>query len=275
MLINKKGTFVENKSEMKVYFSKYQGTGNDFVMLDNLNSQYDELSISQIQFLCDRRFGVGGDGLIKINSSPSLDFEVDYYNSDGSKSFCGNGARCAVAFAETLGIDVSNTTFTAIDGIHTASLNQSIVSLKMSDVSNFEKLEKDYVIHTGSPHYIQFVSDLNSKNIVDFGKEIRYSDRFKNEGINVNLTEVLEKNQLMVLTYERGVEDETLSCGTGVTACVLAYGIENNLQGQNTVYVKVKGGDLSVSFNSKGEGEFDSIYLIGPATFVFKGEINV
>ena len=275
MLINKKGTFVENKSEMKVYFSKYQGTGNDFVMLDNLNGQYDKLSISQIKFLCDRRFGVGGDGLIKINSSLSLDFEVDYYNSDGSKSFCGNGARCAVAFAETLGIDVSNTTFTAIDGIHTASLNQSIVSLKMSDVSNFDKLEKDYVIHTGSPHYIQFVDKVEQVDVFTQGKSIRNQDLFRLEGVNVNFVQVINENELFVRTYERGVEDETLSCGTGVTAAVLAYAYKQGFTDLGQIQVKTLGGSLEVVFQMLNKGQISNIQLIGPAKQVFKGEMDV
>lgn len=260
---------------MKIYFSKYQGTGNDFVMLDNLNGDYDALTIEQIKKACDRRFGVGADGLIKINRSEKADFEVDYYNSDGSKSFCGNGARSAVAFAETLGINIQNTTFDAIDGLHKASKQSDIVALEMKDVSAIEQLNSDYILNTGSPHYIQFLDDIQSKNIVQFGKEIRYSERFKTEGINVNLVQSITPFELIVNTYERGVEDETLSCGTGVTAAVLAFASATNLMNQNTVNVKVKGGDLKVSFNRINHSEFTSILLIGPAEFVFKGEMNV
>ena len=143
---------------MKISFSKYQGTGNDFVMLDNLNGQYDSLTIPQIQLICDRRFGVGSDGLIKINSHNSSDFEVEYFNSDGSKSFCGNGARCSVAFAETLGVNVSDTSFLGIDGLHKSSKNQDVISLEMGDVSEITKIENDFVIYTGSPHYIRFIN---------------------------------------------------------------------------------------------------------------------
>ncbi len=260
---------------MKIYFSKYQGTGNDFVMLDNLNGDYDGLTIEQIQKACDRRFGIGADGLIKINRSDKADFEVDYYNSDGSKSFCGNGARSAVAFAETLGINVQNTTFDAIDGLHTASKTSEIVALEMKDVTSIEKLDSDYILNTGSPHYIQFIEDIQSKDIVQFGKEIRYSDRFKADGINVNLVQSNSQFDLIVNTYERGVEDETLSCGTGVTAAVLAFALNSGLNNQNTVNVKVKGGNLKVSFNRINHSEFKSIQLIGPAEFVFKGEMNV
>jgi diaminopimelate epimerase len=260
---------------MKISFSKYQGTGNDFVMLDNLNGQYDSLTIPQIQLICDRRFGVGSDGLIKINSHNSSDFEVEYFNSDGSKSFCGNGARCSVAFAETLGVNVSDTSFLGIDGLHKASKNQDVISLEMGDVSEITKIENDFVIYTGSPHYIRFIDAINDLDIVQFGKKVRYSEEFKNEGINVNLVEIVNANNLIVNTYERGVEDETLSCGTGVTACVLAFAYQTQLLGEHKVSVKVKGGILSVFFNQETLGKFTTIHLIGPGQFVFSGEINV
>lgn len=260
---------------MTLNFSKYQGTGNDFVMLDNLDGNYDNLSIEQIQKVCDRRFGIGADGLIKINSHDTLDFEVDYYNSDGSKSFCGNGARCAVAFAETLGIDVKNTTFLGIDGAHQASKKNEIIFLKMGDVSDVRLKNEDYVIHTGSPHYIHFTTDLSLIDIVEYGKEIRYSQDFFEEGINVNIVEVISYNELKVNTYERGVEDETLSCGTGVTACVLAFAYQNDRMNDHIITVKVKGGILKVSFSQKEKGVFTNIQLIGPGEFVYSGEINV
>ena len=260
---------------MKISFSKYQGTGNDFVMLDNLNGQYDSLTIPQIQLICDRRFGVGSDGLIKINSHNSSDFEVEYFNSDGSKSFCGNGARCSVAFAETLGVNVSDTSFLGIDGLHKASKNQDVISLEMGDVSEIRKIENDFVIYTGSPHYIRFIDAINDLDIVQFGKQVRYSEEFKNDGINVNLVEIVDANNLIVNTYERGVEDETLSCGTGVTACVLAFAYQTQLLGEHKVSVKVKGGNLSVFFNQETLGKFTTIHLIGPGQFVFSGEINV
>ena len=260
---------------MKIVFSKYQGTGNDFVMLDNLSGQYDSLSINQIQFLCDRRFGVGADGLIKINSNSEVDFEVDYYNSDGSKSFCGNGARCSVSFAETLGLNVSKTTFSGIDGLHNATKKDGVISLEMLDVSDVISIGNDFVIQTGSPHYIRFVSSIKDVDIVEFGREIRYSERFKEDGINVNIVEIEGDNNLTVNTYERGVEDETLSCGTGVTASVLAYAFQNNLHGSHLINVKVKGGDLSVSFTQEKSGFFKNIHLIGPGEFVYSGEINV
>lgn len=259
---------------MLVQFYKYQGTGNDFVMVDNLSGEYDELTIEQIQFVCDRKFGVGADGLIKINRSENTAFEVDYYNSDGSKSFCGNGARCAVAFAGFLGVNVENIQFDAFDGVHVAAFNQLEVSLDMADVNSVKLIGQDFEIYTGSPHYIRFVDDLNNYNIVDFGKSIRYNDTYKTEGINVNLAQLITENKLEVLTYERGVEDETLSCGTGVTAAVLAYAFEKGLS-YGEVSVKVKGGDLKVAFSQVEKGVFRNVQLIGPAKYVFKGEIDV
>jgi len=259
---------------MNIDFSKYQGTGNDFILLNNLDGRYDGLSINQIDFLCNRRFGVGADGLIKINHSNIANYEVDYYNSDGSKSFCGNGARCAVAFASTLGFDAGNVTFDAFDGLHQAVFNGFEVGLGMSDVLRIDKKDDAYVLNTGSPHYIKFVDDLTVCDIVEFGKKIRFSDSFKEEGINVNLVQQLS-NGLQLLTYERGVEDETLSCGTGVTAAILAYADKINLLGEHKIDVKVKGGELSVLFNRSSDGRFNAIQLIGPAVFVFNGTIDV
>jgi len=259
---------------MLVKFYKYQGTGNDFVMVDNLSGEYDELSIEQIKFICDRKFGVGADGLIKINRSENAAFEVDYYNSDGSKSFCGNGARCAVAFADFLGVNVDNVQFYAFDGVHDAAFNQLEVRLDMTDVNSVKLIGEDFEIYTGSPHYIRFVDDLNNNNIIDFGKSIRYNDIYNLEGINVNLAQIIHENKLEVLTYERGVEDETLSCGTGVTAVVLAYAFEKGLS-DGEVSVKVKGGDLKVAFSQVEKGVFRNVQLIGPTKYVFKGEIDV
>lgn len=261
---------------MTLRFHKYQGTGNDFIMVNNLSGNYDNLSIPQISQLCDRRFGIGADGLIKINKHSSLDFEVDYYNADGSKSFCGNGARCAVLFAKSLGLDVASTNFLGIDGPHNALLDENgLVYLEMNDVQHLEILNDAYVLHTGSPHYVAFSDDLSNETIVSTGKEIRYSDVYKAQGINVNLMQVLEKNSISIATYERGVEDETLSCGTGATACAMVYAFANKLEGKQLIEVKVKGGNLKVSFIASLDGEFTDVRLIGPATFVYQGEVNV
>jgi len=260
---------------MKLQFFKYQGTGNDFVMLDNLDGRFDDITISQIRSLCDRRFGVGADGLIRLNSKQGFDFEVDYFNADGSKSFCGNGARCSVAFAETLGIDVSETTFYAIDGEHKAWKRNELVSLEMKDVNSLETIQEDVILNTGSPHYIHFEVDSEKLDIVSFGRSIRYSEPYLKEGINVNLVSVISAGTFSVQTYERGVEDETLSCGTGVTASALATAFKEKRFGQCAYDVQVKGGQLRVEFNRTDEFRFEGIRLIGPAEFVFKGSIDV
>lgn len=259
---------------MEIPFVKYQGAGNDFVMVDNRSGKWDHLSLNTIRNICDRRFGVGADGLIKINAHEELDFEVDYYNSDGSKSFCGNGARCAVAFARSKGINTAHVRFQAIDGPHEASQVGGIISLRMNDVSGISKTGKDYELYTGSPHYIRFIDDVNGFPVYKEGYAIRYSEPYNEKGINVNFTQVIGERQLYVLTYERGVEDETLSCGTGVTAAALAYAADKQLFGEQTVAIQTKGGQLQVTFNRHGENEFSDIFLIGPALRVFEGVYN-
>jgi len=260
---------------MKIEFHKYQGTGNDFILLDNLEGHYSSLTLPQIQFLCDRKFGIGADGLIKINANNNSDFEVEYFNSDGSKSFCGNGARCAVAFAETLGFSISETRFLAIDGLHIARKTGDLIALNMADVNHVQSAEKDFILHTGSPHYVKFVADLSSENVYTTGREIRYSEQFLKDGINVNLVEMQSDGSLKIATYERGVENETLSCGTGATASALVSSLIHNRIGSNSIRVAVKGGELRVNFINKDNAEFSEIQLIGPAVFVFKGEMNV
>ncbi len=260
---------------MNIHFYKYQGTGNDFVMLDNRSGNYDAVGIKEIQKICDRRFGIGADGLIKINEHPTLAFEMDYYNSDGSKSFCGNGARCTVAFANLLGINCDHVHFWAIDGKHSAKLSEQKVALEMKDVHEIHQIHQDFLLHTGSPHYIEFVENTELVEVFNRGKAIRNQDTFKLEGVNVNFVQIINENELYVRTYERGVEDETLSCGTGVTAAVLAYAQKKNISSTSTVKVKTLGGLLEVSFLPKGNGAFEEIQLIGPAVHVFKGEIDV
>lgn len=260
---------------MHIQFYKYQGTGNDFVMLDNRNGIYDSVGVNEIKKICDRRFGIGADGLIKINAHPTLTFEMDYYNSDGSKSFCGNGARCTVAFANFLGISTENVDFWAIDGHHSASLTEQKVALAMNNVSEIHEVASDYLLHTGSPHYIQFVDNVAQVDVYTRGNFIRNQDSFKLEGVNVNFVQVINEQELFVRTYERGVEDETLSCGTGVTAAVLAYGYNIGLKDKHTIRVKTLGGELEVVFRIQEQGQFDEIQLLGPAKQVFKGEIDV
>ena len=256
---------------MQIEFSKYQGTGNDFILIDNRQGQCDNLSQSDIQCYCDRRFGIGADGLILIQLCSESAFEMVYFNADGSQSFCGNGARCAVHFAGSLGIDTRSVQFKAIDGFHHAAQCGDEVKIHMQDVHEISNVNNDFILNTGSPHYVSLNADHSTENVVGLGKSIRYSERFKQEGINVNLLSV-EDEGIRVATYERGVEGETLSCGTGVTACALVYA---KLFPDNGRYVKVftKGGKLEVFWERNQHG-FEQIFLVGPATFVFHGKID-
>jgi diaminopimelate epimerase len=259
---------------MKIPFHKYQGTGNDFIMIDNLNCAYSFIGIEHIKLLCDRRFGIGADGLILINSHDSLDFEMDYYNADGTKSFCGNGARCAVQFYMSFSGPKDAFHFLAFDGEHAATLIDQEIALEMSPVHTIHRLDSDFVVNTGSPHYIQHVEHLNTMDVFSAGRSIRNSDRFIREGINVNFVDRLAEAHLAIRTYERGVEDETLSCGTGATACALVEGLNLGF-GTHTVRVDVLGGQLNVSFTRTEDEALSNIRLQGPATFVFQGEIDV
>lgn len=257
---------------MKINFVKYQGTGNDFVMLDNMTGEYDSLTLDQIRFLCDRKLGIGADGLIKLSKENSADFYVDYFNADGTQSFCGNGARCSTAFAKEIGLIKSTTTFNAIDGIHQAEIADGIVRLEMLDVAKIDQINQDFLVDTGSPHYVHFKSE-NDSDIVSYGKSIRYSERFEKEGVNVNYLIEKSNSEIRVETYERGVEDETLSCGTGVTACgLIQLEKQSNL---SRIEVETKGGNLSVEASSNGQGGFNNIWLSGPAISVYHGTIEL
>ena len=258
---------------MTFSFAKYQGTGNDFIMVDCTSAADFELTSEQISDLCDRRFGIGADGVILIFKHPTLDFTMTYFNSDGTQSFCGNGARCAVDFAKSLGLIKNKATFKAIDGVHEATIEGDLISLRMNDVPNFSKDDNAFIIDTGSPHYVKFVLDVDDENIVEFGKEIRYSSKYKKEGINVNLVEVVGENHLEMITYERGVEDETFSCGTGATAVALAFALVLDFDDIDVI-IDVKGGQLAVKAE-RFDSSFESIYLIGPAEKVFDGIISI
>ncbi|MDC3253058.1 diaminopimelate epimerase [Crocinitomicaceae bacterium] len=258
---------------MKICFSKYQGTGNDFIMLNNMDGVYNDLNIDQIRFLCDRRFGIGGDGLIKISRHEDCDFVVEYYNADGSQSFCGNGARCSVAFAMQSNIIGEKTHFMAIDGPHNAMIRGEYVHLEMLPVALIEQKNSDYIINTGSPHYIRFVDQVQQLNIVEFGQSIRYSPAYKDEGINVNIVVEIDDSSIEIATYERGVEAETLSCGTGATACALAFMDKNEIC-EAEVSVHTKGGRLTIKA-TRNEGCFNSIQLAGPAKKIFDGSIEI
>ncbi len=258
---------------MKIPFYKYQGTGNDFIILNNRNGEY-KLTTEQIRSLCDRRFGVGADGLMLLNSSAQYDFEMEYYNADGRESsMCGNGGRCLVKFAAQQGLRKNKYQFMAIDGVHEATIeDDGWVYLKMKDVHRITRFFNDSVLDTGSPHYVRHVADARNLNVYKEGKAIRYSDAYKEEGINVNFVEE-EDNNIFVRTYERGVEDETLSCGTGVTAAALVFA--HNETGFNRVNVSTPGGRLAVEFDKTGEDSFENIWLCGPAEFVFEGTIEI
>jgi diaminopimelate epimerase len=259
---------------MEINFHKYQGTGNDFVMLDNRDGKYNQLTIAQIQMICDRRFGIGADGLICINKHENYAFEVDYSNSDGSKSFCGNGARCSVAFAASLGVDCESITFLAIDGEHQAKLSDNTISIEMQNVLEVKEIDGDFELNTGSPHYIRFIDNNEIYNVVEFGRSIRYSSNYQENGINVNLVQQHGK-VINVATYERGVEDETFSCGTGVAASAIACAYKEKKLGFNEYDITVKGGKLKVSFFSENNLSFTNIWLSGSAEFVFKGTMHV
>ena len=252
-------------------FYKYQGTGNDFVMIDNRNLQFPK-DRNVIEKCCDRRFGIGGDGLILLEDHPTLDFKMVYYNADGRESsMCGNGGRCIIAFANFLEIFKNKTKFEAIDGLHEGELKNGIIRLKMTDVSEIKNIDQDHELNTGSPHFIKIVEKVESIDVFSEGKAIRNSERYLKEGINVNFVEKISENEISVRTYERGVEDETFSCGTGVTAAALVM-IKNN--DEKTIQVKTLGGDLKISAEKNGDS-FVNIWLEGPAVSVFKGKIKL
>ncbi len=259
---------------MNISFHKYQGTGNDFVVIDNRTRAFDTLTSEQVQFLCDRRFGVGGDGLMLLNTTAGYDFEMKYYNSDGAESsMCGNGGRCLVKFAAEMGMKKSNYHFKAIDGLHEASIEDNgWVRLKMNNVTSVTKTHSDHVLDTGSPHYVKIVADVEKMDVNKEGRAIRNSSAYKKHGINVNFVEIKD-GYIFVRTYERGVENETLSCGTGVTAAALVCA--HNDIGFNHIDIKTPGGDLAVEFKKQSAEMFTDIWLCGPAQFVFKGEVDI
>lgn len=261
---------------MKFHFYKYQATGNDFVLIDNRSGEY-SFSTEQIKKICDRKFGVGADGMMLIEKYPALDFNLVYYNSDGSQSLCGNGSRAAVNFASFLNMVNGHASFNAYDGKHEAEiLSSGIVRLKMNDTHAVAQHGNDFIINTGSPHFIRFVQQVNEFPVVEEGKKIRYSEPYNEKGINVNFVELLPDNTLFVRTYERGVEDETLSCGTGVTAAALAASFKGYT---SPVSIKTRGGNLFIEFKSgqsaADAASFQDIFLVGPAKMVFEGTLEL
>jgi diaminopimelate epimerase len=265
---------------MLVNFSKYEGTGNDFIIIDNRKKIFEGKNFSLIRKLCERRFGIGADGLLLLNASEKYNYNMQYFNADGNLgSMCGNGGRCLVAFAKRLGLINEGAIFDAIDGIHYARIEKydeknfnANINLKMNNVKNIERGNGYSFLNTGSPHYVKFMHDPEKVDVITEGRKIRYSDRFRDEGTNVNFISVKSDN-IYIRTYERGVEDETFSCGTGAVAAVLAVGDKGLLNGKNKASLITKGGILSVSFE-KGANGFENVFLEGPATFVFDGEIS-
>ncbi|WP_428225170.1 diaminopimelate epimerase [Flavobacterium sp.] len=260
---------------MTYTFYKYQGTGNDFVILDNRDLTFPKNDTKLINFLCDRRFGIGADGLMLLENDNSTDFKMVYYNADGNESsMCGNGGRCLVAFAKKMGVIQNKTTFMAVDGLHHATINEDgLVSLQMIDVQEV-KVYADYVyLNTGSPHHVQEVEDLKSLDVKTEGAKIRYSDLYGQAGSNINFVLKLSDNQFAIRTYERGVEDETLSCGTGATAVAIAM-CELGKADATSIGIQVEGGQLQISLK-KEDGIYKEVHLSGPAQFVFQGEIHI
>lgn len=258
---------------MNLNFYKYQGTGNDFVIVDNRRQFFNKNNTKLIKQICDRRFGIGADGLILLENHPSVDFKMIYFNSDGNEStMCGNGGRCMAAFAKFLGIINKNATFEAIDGLHEVEFEKDNVRLKMNNVEEIHDYKNYMVLDTGSPHHIEFIDDLDKIDVKKEGGRIRYSDTYKAKGINVNFVSKIDKSIFKVRTYERGVEDETLSCGTGVTAVALAVSYSGFTK-SNLVTIETRGGRLQVQFEKSNSG-YENIWLIGPAKQVYKGEIK-
>ncbi|MGD1841951.1 MAG: diaminopimelate epimerase [Thermonemataceae bacterium] len=253
-------------------FHKYHGTGNDFIMIDNRETHYN-LTQETIAAMCHRRFGIGADGLILLQDVAAYDFQMVYYNANGTEgSMCGNGGRCTVQFAKDLGLIDQQAHFLAVDGSHQASLKEGLIHLKMQNVKEIASCPDYFFVDTGSPHYVAWVDDLPQYDVFKEGKAIRNNEHFKEEGTNVNFIEKVDAHTLQVRTYERGVEDETYSCGTGVTAAALVYSLQDV---PSPIHIQTKGGKLQVSFQQDSPHVFSEIYLIGPAQKVFEGTYNI
>ncbi len=260
---------------MTIQFTKYHGTGNDFIMIDARAFIATIFTEEFVRELCDRHLGIGADGLILLMKDAQLDFRMKYFNSNGREgTMCGNGGRCITAFAKNLGIIKEKAVFCGIDGLHESVINENgHISLKMIDVNDIKVLDDGFLIDTGSMHFVSFHKDLSSLDVYSEGKEIRHQARFGSEGTNVNFVQIISDHELKIRTYERGVENETLSCGTGSVAAAISAYLRTNTD-KNSYLIHAPGGDLNVSFNSANREYFTNIWLKGPAEFVFKGEIE-
>lgn len=260
---------------MQLNFHKFQGTGNDFVMIDNRSLFFPKENTALIAHLCDRRFGIGGDGLILLENDSQTDFKMVYYNSDGNQStMCGNGGRCLVAFAKKINVIDNSTAFNAIDGLHHATVDSDgIVSLQMIDVEKINNNAEYSFLNTGSPHHVQIVDDLKNYNVKENGAAIRYGALYGQVGSNINFVKKINETTFALRTYERGVEDETLACGTGATAAAIAmYAIGQTKE--TTIDINVEGGKLIVSFE-ENNNQYTNVFLKGPAEFVFSGTVEI
>ena len=256
---------------MNLKFYKYQGTGNDFIMIDNRDLLFPKDNTSLVNRLCNRHFGIGADGIILIDDASNSDFKMTYFNADGSETFCGNGGRCAVAFASYLNIINSKTNFIAFDGPHYAEIENNTISLQMIDVNDIVVHENSVFAYTGTQHHVELVDNLNEYPVFENGKKIRYS--YDAPGSNVNFVQKIDETTFRVRTYEKGVEDETLACGTGVTAVAIAMHKINKTT-SNSIFLPVEGGELNVTFDVE-KNSYTNVFLKGPAEFVFKGSIEI
>ena len=257
---------------MILHFEKYQATGNDFIMLDNRSGNFPANHQAQIARLCHRQFGIGADGLILIENSTAANFRMVYFNADGAPgSFCGNGSRAATRYAETLGLIKEKGSLEASDGLHQAKIDRNVIAMSMADVQNGRKILNGIFIDTGSPHYLEFRENLEAIDVFTEGKRLREHDEFSPGGTNVNFVTIKDKQRISVRTFERGVENETLSCGTGVTASAM---IAAEGHGVHKISVETQGGQLEISFEKTPEG-FSNVFLTGPAEKVYSGEIKI
>jgi len=273
MIFNILDVFNNTLTLMRITFNKYQGAGNDFIIIDNRNGILDPSDSNLINRLCGRRFGIGADGLILISDHAGADFEMKYFNADGNTgSMCGNGGRCAAHFAIKTGIAGNKQRFMAFDGIHQAEVSDTVVRLRMADVEEYTIIDGNYFINTGSPHYMIFTTEIDLLDVNAEGNRFRWAPQFTPGGTNVNFVEIRDKG-LYIRTFERGVEEETLACGTGVTASAIASVLKGHFD-TAPVRVKARGGDLEVDFKLENN-KVTNVWLTGPATFVYEGEIDV